>query len=266
MKLIGITLLSVLSFSLVAQTTLFSEDFEGGLDPSWKLLKKDTLNNHPNQAAYATGWIVTADRDQAEDSVAGSSSNFTPIGTADRWMISQTISLGSERNLLTWKARSVDPSFPESYKVLVSESGDNPEDFTKEVSITYLEAPTWYNHEVDLSEFDLAGKTIRLAFVHNTNDGFILEIDDILVRDEPALGITENDLSEVHLYPNPVHTILYLSSDEVNDEVRVQNLNGQVLFQANAVSSIDFTNFQAGIYFVEVVQGSRSKRLKIVKD
>ncbi len=64
-------------------------------------------------------------------------------------------------------------------------------------------------HSVSLAAF--SGKNIYIAFVHDSNQDFLLQLDDILVSNSPTSGIGEPDLiTRFQSYPNPVVDQIFL--------------------------------------------------------
>jgi hypothetical protein len=83
---------------------------------------------------------------------------------------------------LIWQAWAQDPIYPDGYKVMLAPNGGNTvADFTVELfSISAENALVWTQRSVDLSAYK--GKQIRFAFVNNSNDKYILLIDNISIE------------------------------------------------------------------------------------
>lgn len=72
----------------------------------------------------------------------------------------------------------------------------------------------------------------------------------------------------VHLYPNPVNTLLTISTHTVADRITVYDLSGKVLFNTavNDVQyTLDFSGFETGFYIVKVINGTQSTSHKVLK-
>jgi len=103
---------------------------------------------------------------------------FEPAGVANRWVKTPPVTL-AEKASLSWDARSNEANFLEDYNVLISTSGNDPQDFTMLMKVKG-ETYDWIIHDVDLSEY--AGKTVYLAFQLVTDDGAYLWLDNIEVK------------------------------------------------------------------------------------
>lgn len=211
-----------LSFGLSAQNVLFSEDFQGGTWPANIILHNvDGLTPAPNVSAFTNAWNL---RDEGNgNSMAGSTSWYSPAGQADDWMVIPGISISNSGTVLTWMSRAQDASFPDGYEVLVSTTGTDPGDFTNPpVFSVAADATTWGEHSADLSAY--AGSTINIAFRNNSNDMFILYVDDIAV-----LELNDHDAALTAISTEQYH----LNGSNVDITGTITNAG------ANAITAID---------------------------
>lgn len=76
----------------------------------------------------------------------------------------------------------------------------------------------------------------------------------------------------ISLYPNPAKNVLHIDAGSNSDVIQVYliNLMGQTLlakeFTNNDAVTLDLTTLQPGIYIVEVIQGMRKMRSKLVRE
>jgi hypothetical protein len=89
-------------------------------------------------------------------------------------------------------------------------------------------------HSVSLSAY--AGKTIYIAFLHDSDDDFYLELDDILVRANTVGTNDPNDfVMNVQTYPNPVVHMLNLNftlpKGAQNIRAFVTNMEGKTVLR-----------------------------------
>jgi hypothetical protein len=101
-------------------------------------------------------------------------------------------------------------------------------------------------HSVSLAAY--AGKTIYIAFLHDSDDDFYLGLDDVLVRGNTVTTKEPTHVaSNIQTYPNPVSQILnlnYTISATVSEvTVSVHQTDGKEIVQRN------FGRRQAGQYF-----------------
>ncbi len=193
--------LSLISLSTFSQV-IFYEDFDGivgsqaggagtySFPEGWLLRNVD--NSIPNTAvSYVNeAWERREDfANNVNDSAAFSTSWSTPEGAVDDWMWTPAITLSSNC-VLSWNGVAYDPSYLDGYEVRIMVSPDVPmggpavigNQVTNSTLIFSIasEANTWTNHSVDLTAY--AGQTVRIAFRNNSNNMFVLLIDDVQVE------------------------------------------------------------------------------------
>jgi hypothetical protein len=82
------------------------------------------------------------------------------------------------------------------------------------------------------------------------------------------IGIDEHRLAKsiVHLFPNPVHDLLHLSSVENEPKpvsVNIYDLTGQLLMSEKvSENSVDVTSLKPGVYIIEFVIDNKSKEFR----
>lgn len=165
------------------------DDCVGGVDhpfpAGWQRFNVD--NHTPDaQVAYVTdAWIVRDDFSfNAAECVAFSTSYYAPLGQADDWMWSPSISIPAGGANLSWRAVAYDPAYRDGYEVRVK-TGDAPTQANQSTSdivfSTPGEASAWTHHGVDLSAY--AGQAVHVGFRNNSFDQFLLLVDDVRVLD-----------------------------------------------------------------------------------
>ena len=242
-------LLIITCSSVNSQVTILDENFQLGMPVNWEI-----INNNPSSPVdpnYANGWIVISDPNNSYDSVISSTSYFAPVGTSDDWLITPQLSLGNYGNSLSWKAKSHDASFPDSYKVLLSTTGKLVTDFTHLIGNVNEENFEWTFRSTALDSANFLGQDIYIAFVNTTHDGFKLYMDSITVIKEDPATIKEISNFEFSMYPNPVNDLLHFNSSFEISTIRIINNSGQVLIENNS-AIIDVSKLVGGIYYAEI--------------
>ena len=155
---------------------IFQSGFENVNGPlsQWTLYNQDNLT--PNAAVNFVNGAWVQSLSEFDNNVALSTSWYTPAGTSNDWMVSPAITLPSGSSTLYWQARAYDATYPDSYKVYVSTSGNALSNFTTPLltvgnGTTTGESNIWQNKSLDLSSF--AGQTINIAFQNFSNDMFL---------------------------------------------------------------------------------------------
>ncbi len=163
---------------------IFSEDFANGIPGTWTTIDNDGLTVNANIAAlFPNAWNGNADADNLTDTVAASTSWYTPAGTSDDWLISPPINLTSN-NTLAWEEKAQDPLYPDGYELRISTSTPTIAAFNANAPLFTIAAGSggaWASRSVDLQAMGYSNQTVYLAWRNNSTDMFILDIDDIVV-------------------------------------------------------------------------------------
>lgn len=254
-----------LSFAFygTSQTVIYTEDFENGLPAAYTIVDNDMLTPDPSVADFADAWIELTDPDDPTDTIVGSTSYFSPVGRADRWLITPPITLGAFGNILSWEAKSHDASFLDGYDVYISVTDTDLSSFIDTLAMIGFENATWTSREVNLSEAGYDNQTVHIAFVNRTDDGFKLYLDDIQMVIEDPVGIEEYSKSEISVYPNPSNGKLTVNADE-NSSVSVLDAMGNIVFSGQG-SEFDLSWLGSGVYIVRVETQGQPKAFRWVK-
>lgn len=169
----------------VAQT--WSEDFTSstppGLPAGWSQNNVDGFTVDPALSAYSFGSNAWVTRDMnfifpGTGNAVVSTSYYSPTGTSNDWLITPSFTVPANA-VLEWDAVNVDPSFPDGYQVKISTTGTTVASFTTNLLTVGAESANWNNRSLSLNAY--AGQTVYIAFVNNSNDKFVLVLDNIKV-------------------------------------------------------------------------------------
>lgn len=242
----------VSALSAHAQTTILDEDFQQGIPANWTIIKNDPYTAH-DSLVFTQAWIAMADPNNTTDTVAASTSYFTVSQQASRWLISPPITIGTFGNYLKWNARSFDPSYPDTYQVLISVTDTQMSSFIDTLSRVEFEWEDWTQHEVNLSERGYSNnETIHIAFVLETQGGFNLFVDSVNIRKDDPLALDEQFLQkDVTIYPNPTSDLIHFSSTDLK-QVAIYNTAGTLIYSQEKSNPISMNRFEQGIYLVQM--------------
>ena len=251
------------TFNSQSQTIIFQEDFQDGISNTWTLRDNDGLT--PVFSEYNNAWIAIIDPENPLDTVASSTSYFNPTGKADRWLITPQVTLGTFGNFIDWNGKSQDASFPDDYMVLISTTGTQISDFTDTLLEVSGENFEWTNRIIDISSQGYNNQPVHFAFVENTRDLYKLYLDSITVVKEDPVFV--NELSEINfsIYPNPTSSKLIISSLSAIEKINVYNELGQQLLSSKS-KEVVVSNFDNGIYIVEIISNNQISRKRFVKN
>ena len=190
-------------------TPIFWDDFSEGLD-KWTVVT----------AGEGPGWVIGTETGQNAATAYSWSNNVSY--NADNWLISPEIELG---NLLQFYAATA-TSYPDSYEVLLSTTGNEIADFT--VTLQEMNPATSGYVTIDLSAY--AGQKGYIAFHHVSNDCYLLAVDDFGIYNYvPAsewqnITVTENTATISGLDTNNLY------------EYQIQSVKGE---KTSAWSTLD---------------------------
>ena len=160
--------------------------------PNW--LRRNVDNRVPDATvAYVNdAWIIRDDfRGDQRQCVAFSNSYYAPTGNADDWMWTPAIAIPASDVFLSWRASSYDPAFLDGYEVRVMLASAGPPtgglgaignqlSASTPIFNTAAASASWTEYRINLSAF--ANQSIYIGFRNNSNDKFVLVIDDLKVE------------------------------------------------------------------------------------
>ncbi len=186
---------SFMAIPFLGNAQIFQENFDGAGPgfSAWTLIDVDGLTHEATMADFDAGAWIRKDRGGPipnyggpdNDYAAMSSSWYSPAGTSNDWLVSPQITLPAANTYLQWDAKAQDALYPDGYKVMLAPNGGNTvSDFTVELFSTSGENPAWITRTVNLATY--SGTAVRVAFVNNSTDKFVLLIDNISVNLAPT--------------------------------------------------------------------------------
>lgn len=245
------------TFALNSQVVFF-EDFDGVGGPTaggagtysfpagWTLFNVDNRTPAAAVSYVNDAWERREDfANNVADSCAFSTSWYTPAGAADDWMWTPAISSLPANCVLSWNALTYDPSYRDGYQVRIM-VGTAPTLANQNTSATLFsiaaENTTWTNRTVNLNAY--AGQTIYIGFRNNSNDKFLLLIDDVRIDVQ-----VNNDMQLLSSNPvNSQYTIMPLSQVTPFDFSGTVRNNG-ILTQNNVTVNVSvFDGAMTSVY------------------
>lgn len=232
--------------SLWAQTILLDEGFEGTFPPTgWHIKNLGTQTSGETWMQSSSSPHSGTYRAFSQDGVSGD--------TMNEWLVTDSIIIPSGNNLnlafwhyLQWASYSDGPEY-----ILISESDTNTSSFTDTVFTLPGQTPTsWDSVNLDLGSV-YAGKTIYIAFVHTSANGYADAwcLDDIKLV---ATIAANHDIGVVSIltppdlfYPDSAYipsAIIknYGTSSETNFDVTcwIKNSSGAVIYNDTTTYSL----------------------------
>lgn len=249
--LTGITLFTILNIGsdACAQTILY-EDFQDGIPVTWGLIDNDGNTPAPPVSYVDNAWVTRSDFADPDDTVAVSTSWYDPAGTSDDWLITPAIVLDSN-DILSWMAYAPDPDFADGYEVRISTTTPNIAGFMANPALFSIaeESSDWVLRQVDL---DLAGyqnQTVYIAFRNNSNDKFLLLLDDVKVSTPSPFDLAVTGVGGLE------YTVIPESQDYVAEmKAGIENVGGNTVTNVKVAATLFKNNMQ--VYTDTVTYGS----------
>lgn len=193
--------LGAIALTLSSYSQAFTETFENGIPQDWTIIDGDGLNVAANVVSGfgdIAGWAEVG-------GLALSTSWYEPAGTSDDWMITAKFTVPTDNPVISWQAYSPDANYRDGYRVLVSTTTADVSAFTTEIFSTTGEETTLTDRAASLDAY--AGQEIYVAFHNNSNDKFLLYMDNVSVKSVLANDITAVDLNYTEFTDNANPTI-----------------------------------------------------------
>jgi len=178
----------------------FEENFDsieqfGNFPAGWKLVNVDGRTPFNSTAYVNNAWIIREDfKFNVDNMVMFSTSWYTPVGASDDWVWTPLISDLPAGATLSWSAVTYDTAYRDGYEVRIMTAPDEPTGSTGDLGNMVTNSTVifsvssenilWTTHSVDLSAY--AGESVYIAFRNNSDDMFLLLIDDIKITYKAA--------------------------------------------------------------------------------
>lgn len=296
-----ITLLAVLfaAFTMNAQVTIWEDSFETYPDfeidaiGDWTQLDNDAgatygsadydfLNEqyigtgivfNPSMAVPDPNGTQTENADQNPNWTARTGDkmlNFVASTTLlnDDYIMSPAIDLAgaSGSNFSFWGKSVTDQYGLEQFEVLLSTTGNDPTDFTINLSgaIEFAPIDVYTEFSYDISAYD--GQQVYIAIHYVAADSFIFQTDDYLVE-AATLSVEDNQFEGFTYFVN-ANNELNLRANLPMDSLQLFNVLGQEVVSqrlANTTEIVNISALQSGVYIASVSIDGATKTVKIVK-
>lgn len=79
------------------------------------------------------------------------------------------------------------------------------------------------------------------------------------------LSVSEFNISDVKIFPNPTSDYINIISTHTIDNIELYSILGQKVYEVDHTNTLDISNFNSGIYFIQIHSGGRSISKKIIK-
>jgi hypothetical protein len=180
-----LALSSLLFTGLTFSQVVFNENFDAAaaLPAGWVQYNVDGLTPATNVNYMGTNaWVIRANSATGVGNHAVSTSWYVPAGISNDWLVTPQIAIpGTGSYQVEFDAMAPDAAYLDGFKVYISTTGNAVANFGTTPVLTQAAAPNTYTHfSIPLTAY--AGQNIYVAVQNNSNDKFLLFLDNFKVR------------------------------------------------------------------------------------
>ena len=234
------------------EKTLFSDDFENGLDENgWTIYTE-------GEAPQDDGWYIL-NSGASNLSIPAHSGSYVVSAwswsnneyDADNWLVTPQLTLGNKISF--WV--NVNQGYPDPYEVKLSTTGKAIDDFTVTLKELSSESTNnlWQEVVLDISE-EYAGQTGYIAIHHKCKDYNYLLIDDFKLIDFKSPAGEWQDLGPVN---ENTATLSGLDTDNVY-EYRVQSVKDESTSDWSPSAKFALTTLKNNADNTELIENSEN--------
>lgn len=188
MKKSVLALSALFSVGMGFSQTIFSENFDAAttMPAGWAQYNVDGLTVNSQLASLNFGsnaWVFRAGP-AGSGNVATSTSWYSSPAASNDWLVTPAINIpASGAYIAQFQAQGQDANYLDGFKVYVSTTGNAVANFGTAALTVNAATNSFDTYTVDLSAY--AGQTVYIAIQNNSNDMFLLNVDNFVVR-QPA--------------------------------------------------------------------------------
>lgn len=224
------TLLMVVFLSVKAQ---FSENFnavaDGAMPAGWTVFNVDGLTPYSTYSWVTNAWVCKT-FGQLTTKAAWSTSYYTPAGTSNDWMFTPAIVVPTTATpVLKYTIVAQDPNYPDSYELRIMTTAPTAGNITTSTVLLPSAAAETTPTVKIINLTAYAGQTVYIGWRNNSNDMFLLGVDDVEVKSLP-----NNDAAI-----SSINTPVVAAAGNVNITGTLQNNGFNTITSFNVTYKID---------------------------
>lgn len=108
----------------------------------------------------------------------------------------------------------------------------------------------------------------RLDFrvYQDTGNSGVIHYDDVVFVDNNTMGVKENNIAGLRVYPNPVTNGKFFISTDANSEksVAIFDVLGKQVVKTTATETVNVSNLNAGVYIVKITEEGKTATRKLI--
>jgi len=238
-------------FIFINANAQFSQNFnavtDGSMPTGWTLFNVDGLTPYSSVNWVTNAWVCKT-YGQLPTKAAWSTSYYTPAGTSNDWMFTPAITVPTAATpVLKYTVVAQDPDYPDGYELRIMTTAPTTGNLTTStVLLTAAAAESTPTIKViNLTAY--AGQNVYIGWRNNSNDKFMLGVDDVEVK---TLLNNEIELTSVNTpvcaSPGNINitgTITNAGYNAINSFSVTYTIDGGAPSAAYNVSSLNITSY-----------------------
>lgn len=282
MKKIFTLVLAVVAMSFCANAQILYENFDNGIPDTWSTI--DVNDNGYCWEAVSTSMAqcgapyTGSDFDLYGDGDCAASWSYYPVQyssqgfqgyslDANNYLITPAF-IPENNSVLDFYCMSFNGSqYPDKLAVMLSTGGASASDFTTTLMpLTSINGSDYVEKTINLGDY--AGQTVRIAFVHQSEDMFGLLLDEVSVS--ASSSVNEVEANQTSVYPNPANNVINVTSAANMNSIEVYTIAGQKVanYTVNGTqAAINVNNLSNGMYIMQIVSenGVSTKKFNVAR-
>lgn len=170
---------------------VFQENFnttaDGALPADWTRFNVDGLTPYTSLSWVTDAWVCKT-YGAITTKAAWSTSYYTPVGISNDWMFTPAIVVPTTYPVLQFTELAQDASYPDGYELRISTVAPTTGNLMNSTVISTVSAASNPAAVKAISLSAYAGQTVYIGWRNNSNDKYMLGIDDVVVKSLPANG------------------------------------------------------------------------------
>jgi len=129
-----------------------------------------------------------------------------------------------------------------------------------------LKPNSWTTINIPMSDFTDQGLPVdKLKQFKFVGSGTVF-IDNIYFYKAQSLGIDDQYLTNISIYPNPTNDKLFIQGLSDATKVSIYNVLGKLVLSQTISKEIDVNNLQSGIYIIKITDEQKEIVRKFIKN
>ncbi|OGU57521.1 MAG: hypothetical protein A2X64_04640 [Ignavibacteria bacterium GWF2_33_9] len=255
-------------------STVMYDDFPGTESPNFFTINIGNTGNHigtywSNQEQLS--FLYTTSMFTGAVNIIDPANDYNKVinTNSNEWTgpsFSSIIDFTDNNNTTNYLFTSTYNGTIEVRKLNISIDGDNTD-----IADEFIQSVETGGYKIEAFNVRNTGDNLLLLATNTFDESYSPANTLSLISLKNPNNISENEIDQVRIFPNPTHGIVKLSNIDVNEisSIQIYNLNGQVLMQLENLTTniLDLSQFSDGTYILQISskKGFFIKKIELIK-